>query len=271
MRGRNKVRLLTYNVLYAGVTEGLYPNLTNAEVYSWENRRDSVAETVRQQEPDIVAFQEVWMEQYDDLRERLPGFDWVSRDGGMKHTPIAYRKDRFTVADEGTFWLSEPDAEPSETGWDAANQRMVTHATLRDEGGSRLAVFNVHLDHEGETARREGARLVREKLTGLTDESTQAVVAGDFNCEPGSEAYEKTVEENGALRSLKDTRDSAAAIEGPEVTFTGLDDYEDEVNIDQVFVTDGVEVERYVTHVPEDESDGFRPSDHRPVVVDIRY
>lgn len=274
MKRKKEVRLLTYNVLYEGAADGLYPELgAETDMYSWENRRDSVAETVVGQEPDIVAFQEVWLGQSEDLRGRLPEFGWVGRGGEMEHTPIAYRKDRFAVVDEGAFWLSEPDAEPGEAGWDASNQRLVTHATFREADGSRLAVFSVHLDHEGELARREGARLVREEVTGLTDDETPAVVAGDFNCEPGSEAYEKMTEEDALLRNLRETRASASVVDGPKMTFTGLheEDDEDEMQIDHAFVTDQVVVERHTTCVPDSEREGFRPSDHRPVVVDLRY
>ena len=264
-----KVRILSYNVLYTGVEEGLYPGI-DTEGYTWDRRRDSVAEVINAQGSDVIAFQEVWMDQFDDLRERLPGFGWVGRDEGTKHTPIAYRTDRFDVVDRGTFWLSEEDAEPGEAGWDGAHQRLVTYATLRD-GEDRVTVFSVHLDHVGEEARRKGARMVREKVTAIGGDAP-VIVAGDFNCEPGTDAYKRMIEENGAWRGLKDTRETAGAVEGPEITFTGLheDDDEKEQNLDHIFVSD-FDVGRQATVVPEDESEGFRPSDHRPVVADLVY
>ncbi|MDZ7689523.1 MAG: endonuclease/exonuclease/phosphatase family protein [Halobacteriales archaeon] len=266
----SNVRLLSYNVLYKGVVEGLYPEI-DTEPYAWEERRDSVAETVKVQGPDVVAFQEVWMDQFDDLDERLPGYAWVARDDGMKHTPIAYRSDRFEVVESGTFWLSEDDAEPGEAGWDGAHQRLVTHATLR-EGDAEFAVFSVHLDHVGERAREEGARVVREKVTEFVDAETPVAVAGDFNCGPGSDAYERMVERNDAWRGLEDASETAEAVDGPEITFTGLheDDSEEEQNLDHIFVS-GFEVARQATVVPEDESIDFRPSDHRPIVADLLY
>jgi endonuclease/exonuclease/phosphatase family metal-dependent hydrolase len=265
-----EIRLLSYNVLYTGVVEGLYPGI-ETEPYTWKERRDSVAETVKAEGPDIVAFQEVWMDQFDDLRERLPGFGWVGRDEGTKHTPIAYRTDRFEIVESGTFWLSEEDAEPGEAGWDGAHQRLVTNATLRDEDGDEIAVFSVHLDHVGEEARREGARMMREKVTAIGGD-TPVIVAGDFNCGPSTDAYHRMIDKNEAWRGLEDTRETAGAVEGPEITFTGLheDDSEEEQNLDHIFVA-GFDVVRQATVVPEDESDKFRPSDHRPVVADLVY
>jgi endonuclease/exonuclease/phosphatase family metal-dependent hydrolase len=266
---KTAVRVLSYNVLYTGVAEGLYPGIDTAP-YSWERRRDSVAETVKRQGPDVVAFQEVWMSQYDDLDERLPGYSWVARDDGVRHTPIAYRTDRFDVVESGTFWLSEDDAEPGEAGWDGAHQRLVTHATLR-ERDKEVAVFSVHLDHVGERAREEGARMVREKVTELVDTNTPVAVAGDFNCGPGSDAYGRMVEESNS-RGLVDARQTAGVVEGPEITFTGLheDDDEEEQNLDHIFVAE-FDVARQATIVPKDESADFRPSDHRPVVADLLY
>ena len=264
-----KVRLLSYNVLYTGVEDGLYPEI-DTEAYTWEERRDTVAEAIKAEGPDIVTFQEVWMNQFDDLRERLPGFGWVGSDEGTKHTPIAYRTDRFDIVDRGSFWLSEEDAEPGEAGWDGAHQRLVTYATLRN-GEDEVTVFSVHLDHVGEEARREGARMVREKVTAIGGD-TPVIVAGDFNCEPGSDAYKRMIEGNEAWRGLEDTRETARAVEGPEITFTGLheDDSEEEQNLDHIFVAD-FDVVRQATVVPEDESEEFRPSDHRPVVADLVY
>jgi len=266
----NRVRLLSYNVLYTGVAEGLYPEI-DTEPYAWEKRRDSVARTIKAQGPDVVAFQEVWMNQFDDLDERLPGYAWVAHDDGVRHTPIAYRSDRFDPVESGTFWLSEDDAAPGEAGWDGAHQRLVTHATLRDEDGYEFVVFSVHLDHVGERAREEGTRMVRERVTEFVDANTPVAVAGDFNCGPGSEAYERMVEEND-LCGLVDARETASTVEGPEITFTGLrgDDSEQKQNLDHVFVG-GFDVARQETVVPDDESAEFRPSDHRPVVADFLY
>ena len=268
---KTAVRVLSYNVLYTGVAEGLYPEI-DTDPYAWEKRRDSVAETVKAQGPDVVAFQEVWMSQYDDLDERLPGYSWVARDDGVRHTPIAYRTDRFEVVESGTFWLSEEDADPGEAGWDGAHQRLVTHATLRDESGEDIVVFSVHLDHVGERAREEGSRMVREKVAELVDAEVPVAVAGDFNCGPGSEAYDRMIERNEALRGLEDARQTAGVVEGPEITFTGLheDDDEEEQNLDHIFVA-GFDVSRQATIVPKDESADFRPSDHRPVVADLLY
>jgi endonuclease/exonuclease/phosphatase family metal-dependent hydrolase len=104
------------------------------------------------------------------------------------------------------------------------------------------------------------------------EDTTPVAVAGDFNCGPGTEAYQRMIEKNKNWRVLEDTRETAGTVEGPEITFTGLheDDSEEEQNLDHIFVS-GFDVVRQATVVPEDESEKFRPSDHRPVVADLVY
>lgn len=176
------VRICSYNVRYAGADQG--PR-------SWERRRDAVAGTIRLLRPDVLATQEVWLEMLGDLRDRLPGYDWVGRpDKSGEQTPIGYRRGRFRVVDEGRFNLSETPADPGSVGWDATYPRAVTHATLADRRtGARFAVASVHLDHEGVRARREGAGLLAAWVRDRRP--LPAVVAGDLNCLPGSDPYRR--------------------------------------------------------------------------------
>lgn len=263
-------RLASYNVRYHGVDTG---------ERAWTSRRDDVVSSVRALAADIVAFQEVWLEQFSFLQDRLPEFAWVARDGDQQHTPIAYREDRYSLLDWGTVWLSEPDAEPGTPGWDGTYQRLVTHATLRNECGTSVGVYSIHLDHEGRKARKQGIELIRDRLTE-SHPKCPVIVAGDFNCEPGSPAHERATDSTDRYRQLADTRRVAETVAGPAESYTGFssdsgggfetDEGDERVTIDHVLVTDGVGVERFETYVPEAHSPSHRPSDHRPVVADLQ-
>jgi endonuclease/exonuclease/phosphatase family metal-dependent hydrolase len=253
-------RVVTYNVLYAGAEMG---------GPAWEHRRDAVVGELARLSPDIVALQEVWLDQLPELQAALPEFSWVAVDDTQQHTPIAYRSDAFDLLDRGSFWLVGPETEPGRPGWDGSYQRLVTHATLQDRsGGPALTVMSVHLDHEGERARREGVTLVRDRLEDCP--GSEGVVAGDFNCRPGSVAYERATADRPDGRSLRDAAAVADSREGPPETYTGLRPEDDPQNIDHVLVTGGLDVERVVTCVPPAES-ASPPSDHRPVLADIRF
>ncbi len=252
-------RVVTYNVLYEGA---------NPPGHGWERRRPAVVAELERLSPDVLALQEVWLSQLPALRAALPAFSWVATDGDQQHTPIAYRDDAFDLLDSGQFWLVPPETGPGRPGWDATYQRLVTHATLQPTDGPTVTVLSLHLDHEGARARREGVALVRDRLDDLPGE--EAVVAGDFNCRPGSPAHERATADRDGWRSLRDAATMADTRTGPTETYTGFTAGDDPKNIDHVLVTDGLDVERVVTCVPPGAEDR-PPSDHRPVLVTLRY
>ncbi|MFB6136271.1 MAG: endonuclease/exonuclease/phosphatase family protein [Halobacteriaceae archaeon] len=233
---------------------------------AWPHRREHAASVVRFHGADVVGAQEALPGQYADLRESLPEFEWVGVDrrdgrvgGSGEHTPLGFRADRFDRRDHGTYWLSESPGVVGSVGWDAACPRTVTWARLADrETGREFAVCNTHFDHEGERARRESARLLRERLP-----EGPAVVTGDFNCTPDSAPFRALVADD-----LADAKAAATAPHhGPTNTFhrfTG----EAVRRIDYVFVTGDVGVVRHGTVA--DHWDGRYPSDHFPVVADLR-
>lgn len=255
-------RLVSYNVLYEGV---------GPDGHGWAERSEAVTSELTRLSPDIVAFQEVWMSQFTQLRERLQKYSWVAATESPAHTPIAYRDDRFDLLESETFWLAPPEADPGTPAWDGTYQRLATAATLTDRTvGQHLTVLNVHLDHEGEQARREGIGLVRDRLTDCPPDS-EIVLAGDFNCRPGEPAYRRATKDDDRWTSLADAAAVATTVDGPAETYTGFEEEEYQPqNIDHVLVSDGLEVERTVTCVPPTEPE-FRPSDHRPVLADLSY
>lgn len=240
---------------------------------TWPERSEGVVRTVRYHAPDVVCFQELAPHQYDFVRERLDGYDWVGvgrRDGAGngEHVPVGVDADRFRVTDHETFWLSETPDDPGTVGWDAAYARIVTRVSLVDTASATadtLHVANTHFDHEGERARAESARVVRERLAGLDGPT---VLLGDFNCEPDSDPYRRLVADGERdSSSFTDARTVAAeGCHGPERTFhefTG----DPTIQIDHVFVRD-CGVVRHATLADRVDDDHY-PSDHFPLVADL--
>lgn len=257
---------MTYNVLVATGGDG---------GDAWDRRVDGVAGTIRVDAPGLVGLQEVRAEQLEDLRERLPEYEWVGvgRKGGDEgeFCPVGARTDRFAVLSSETFWLSEtPDAVGS-VDWGASFPRIVTQVVVRDEAtGRRLQFANTHLDHESARARREGAALVRHRLLDDQD-GVPTVVTGDLNCEPGSDPYCIVAGTATDARGPKfrDTRDAAARpIHGPKITFPGFSDPSTGRTIDHVFVSDAFDVIQHATRA-DTRGDGRFPSDHLPVLADL--
>ncbi len=239
------VRFATYNVRYLGIDE---------KQLAWTVRRDAVTAAIRAIDPDLLALQEVWLGQLSDLRSQLP-YGWVAHaDDSGPHTPIAYRRDRFSVTDQGAFGLA-PGRQRGVLGWDAAYPRTVTYATLTDRHTGRWFTFvSVHLDHEGRVARREGTRVVCDWLP-----DGPVVVAGDCNCTPGTPPYQRFTAE------LSDTAVAARDRTGPQATYVGFDGTTEPRRLDYLF-SRGWTVTRHHVFEP----DGVA-SDHRPVVADCSF
>lgn len=251
-------RVATYNVLYEGA---------GCPHHTWEDRREGVRSELRRLDPDVVALQELWENQLRDLESGLPGFSVVAADEGQKHTAIAYRSDRFELLNGDTFWLAPTGTPPGVPAWDAAYQRRVTQATLLDRGADwQFSVISLHLDNEGETARKAGITHVRDRL----DEQVPAVVAGDFNSQPGDPGYQRAVARSPGRRQLTDTAAVADTVNGPDATFVGFGRDHESRNIDHILVTGEWCVTRRQTAVPPPEYP-VQPSDHRPVFADLRY
>jgi endonuclease/exonuclease/phosphatase family metal-dependent hydrolase len=259
----DSLRVMTYNVRYATLDDG--PR-------AWPNRRDAVAATVRLHRPDVVCLQEVWQDQLPDLRERLPAYEWATeRQRTGEHTPIGYRPDRLTVAGMDAFALAPDPKDVGAVGWDASVPRVATEATFRDRRTDEaFALVNAHFDHAGALARRESARLVRDRL-----DADRAMLVGDLNARPASDPYRSLVEHPGPF---VDARQVAATRFGPAETYVGFDgegikegtdrDPTRDKRIDYVLVR-GFHVDLYATAADVDRT-WRHPSDHLPVVTDLR-
>jgi endonuclease/exonuclease/phosphatase family metal-dependent hydrolase len=249
------VGVLSYNVRYAEVDTG-------EDV--WSKRRDGVASVIRFHDPDVVCLQEVWLDQLDDLRERLPGYGWVAHEvHNGEHTPIGYRPDRFVVADEAALSLSETPEDPSAIGWDATIPRVTTTAVLEDTAtGEAVRVVSTHFDHEHPTARRESARLLADRFA---DDPLPTLLAGDFNATPDDEPY-RIVSEAG----LRDAREIAADPHGPETTFNDFEAAQPDKRIDHVLVSGDIDIGRFGVRTDLD-GRGLYPSDHFALFVECEF
>lgn len=241
----------------------------------WANRRDKVARAIAFYDADIVGTQEVLDNQLEDLKQRLPHYavTGVGREDGRKQGEYAalwYKRDRFEALATGNFWLSAtPDVEGS-MGWDGACVRIASWALLRDcKSGRELLALNTHLDHVGEVARREGVRLILERIDSLAGDRA-VVVTGDFNAGPDSEPVQILTDKDN-VKHLIDSRDVAPLVYGPDWTFH---DYfripeKQRERIDYVFTRGPLSVKSYGV-MAEGAEQGVCLSDHCPVVVNLQ-
>jgi endonuclease/exonuclease/phosphatase family metal-dependent hydrolase len=260
------LRVMTFNIRYDNPADG---------EDGWTNRRAKVASMIRFHGADVVGLQEALRTQIADLEAALPHFGWfgtgrsAERDG--EHCAVFYRRDRLEVLAESTFWLSETPEAAGSRGWDAALPRIATWAKLKDRRtGAVFHLFNTHLDHRGEAARRESARLLLRKVAEIAGPDGPVVVTGDFNATPDSEPYRILTTGAGARGALVDAMHaSSCPHHGPTSSWNGFKAIEPGRRIDFVLVRPPVGVLQH--GILSDTFDGRFPSDHLPVMAEVTF
>ena len=257
--GGTSIRVVSFNIRYDNPQDG-----QNA----WQFRKNRIAQFIRFQDADICGLQEALFQQANDLDSLLPEYDWigVGRDDGSikgEFCPIFFRKNRFTVMDHGTFWLSETPSEAGSIGWDAALPRIVTWCLIRDSvTGNEIRFFNTHFDHVGKSAREMSVRLLIEKAVeyiGLNP----LIITGDFNCTDTSIVYD-FLREGGLHDALNISHEPHY---GPNSTWNAFTEIEENQRIDFIFVNDLISVRKHA--ILTDKWDGRFLSDHLPVLAEI--
>lgn len=252
------IRFMTFNIRFDTVLDAASGN-------RWSDRDASALETVRNQQPDVVGFQEALKSQLADLSAGLPGYRGVGkpRDVGdtAEYVPLFFDIARFELEGQGDFWLSPtPDVEGSR-GWDTDVPRHCTWARLKDRrSGTRFAAFNTHLDVKGELARLEAAKLIVTRIAVAP--GLPSVTLGDFNAPEDSDPL-------GIFRAAG-FRDSYREIHPHATDVQTIHHYNQRSGskkIDYIMCDRHWRVLR--ADIIRDEARGRLPSDHFPVMADL--
>lgn len=256
----------TYSVMTYNIRLDTHADGVNA----WPNRKEKLIALIRKNNPDILGVQEVLHHQMQDLQSGLPEYTFVGvgRDDGKEkgeYSAIFYKKEKFEVIKQSTFWLSETPDVPGSKNWDAAITRVATYAHLKDKtSGQTFLVLNTHFDHIGKQARLNSAILIKGYIAGYLDfnKTMPVIITGDFNSEPTEPPYLSMI--NEVVMKFYDTR-PANSTTG---TFCGFT-----VNamtcktIDYIFHSAAWKTESY--QVLTDHDGTYYPSDHLPVIAKL--
>lgn len=251
------VKVMTYNIRYDTPADS---------VNQWGKRTAKVYSLISKYSPDILGVQEALHNQITDLVGNLKDYAYigVGRDDGKtkgEYSAILYKKSRFSIVKEGTFWLSPTPTVAGSKGWDAAITRVATWAVMKDkQSGQSFFMLNTHFDHRGQEARRESALIIKKKGQELAN-GLPAIVTGDLNCTRNEPPYAALMGKEGL--QLKDPAPATAP-----GTFCSF-----KVNsitcepIDYVLYTADWNGSGYT--VITDNDGKYYPSDHLPVIVTL--
>lgn len=273
------VKALTYNIRYDNPDDG---------DDRWELRQAGLLNVVRKAAPDLAGFQEVLANQLSDIRKSMPGYAYVGigRDDGEsagEFTPLFYNEKRFTLLEQGYFWLSDNPEQPGK-GWDAACNRMCCWLLLKEKKTKRhLLVLNTHFDHVGTISRANSVKqltgFIREKCDGYIESRTEemapnlsVILMGDLNLTPEDDAYQQLIDSRLSLfEGLADCyKASISPPVGAAGTFNGFNTEEDPGKRIDYLWTIGMDVKNYRC-LDERLGNGRWPSDHCAVMAELEF
>ena len=183
------IKLISYNIRFdSNYSRRL--DSTNA----WDYRKEATLEMIQREAPAAFGLQEAMANQVQYIQKAFPQYKHVGvgRDDGRKageFMAIFYLKSNFKLLGHGTYWLSETPEQVSK-GWDAACKRTLTWVKLQEKStGKTFYYFNTHLDHLGETARRESVKLIARIMEEKVPAGTPVILGGDMNSDIDSPIF----------------------------------------------------------------------------------
>jgi endonuclease/exonuclease/phosphatase family metal-dependent hydrolase len=192
------------------------------------------------------------------------------------HCPIFVRRERFSVVESSTSWISRQPQKPNSILVGTWLPRIVHRAKLKDLSGDNqhLTVFNAHLDWWMPAHRRSG-QIVANLLNSCYDGAPQ-VVMGDFNATQDSILY-CTLQEQAAAHdaasheaTLHDAWHEAIEQSGPDETYHGGNGKGSfPGRVDHILFRPHARVQRAVTIEHHDAE--IYASDHFPLMAHLEW
>ncbi len=231
-------------------------------INSFVHRALVISDKIREEQPDVIGFQEVIPKSLEVLERLLPEYLFVGQFRNADYLGeglyTAVRKENCMLLGFETVWLSPT---PYEAGSRFENQshcpRICVAAKIRHkDSGKIFRVFNIHLDHISDEARVLGMTAAFKFADGFKD-NVPEVFLGDLNAEPDSETIALCCAREGIVDV---TADVGATFHGYGKTA---------VKIDYIFLTSELAEKLLGVEKWEDEKDGIYLSDHYPVCAEL--
>ena len=265
------LELATFNIRYGT------PKDTG--VRSWDARRSSCIACVRDNDFDVVGFQEVLAHQQEDLKRLLPEyeFEFVGRNDGTsgEAVGIGYKKDRVKALESGRFWLSPtPDTPSNSVEWGGPQRnRVAVWIKFEDlKTGKKFYYLSTHMEVGREQAgvRSHSADLVISREMEINREGLPFFVVGDLN--PAGQTEEMLLKFRAHFQDTFHLADKLGCRFGPVGTYNGFNPDADLSSEgkkgDYIFGKGKFRLYRY--EALTDKYDGQYPSDHLAVSVTVR-
>ncbi|MBT3523530.1 endonuclease/exonuclease/phosphatase family protein [Flavobacteriaceae bacterium] len=256
----DEIKVISYNVRYNNPNDG-------KDI--WENRRSTIVNLIKNENPDFLGLQEVNHAQLLFLNSNLSNYSFVGvgRDDGKtkgEYSPIFYNNNLFDLIKSDTFWLSSTPDKIS-VGWDASMERICTYAVFKSKTNKKnIWVFNTHFDHIGMEAREKSADLIISVINKLTEPEDYVVLTGDFNLLDDSKPIMNLQSNfNDTNKNLEKTDKSYGTFNNFKLNFVSKS------RIDYVFEKNFklINSRHIIVKTPE----GRWASDHHPILAKLKF
>ncbi|MBT5233297.1 MAG: endonuclease/exonuclease/phosphatase family protein [Flavobacteriaceae bacterium] len=256
----DEIKVISYNVRYNNPNDG-------KDI--WENRRSTIVNLIKNENPDFLGLQEVNHAQLLFLNSNLSNYSFVGvgRDDGKtkgEYSPIFYNNNLFDLIKSDTFWLSSTPDKIS-VGWDASMERICTYAVFKSKTNKKnIWVFNTHFDHIGIEAREKSADLIISVINKLTEPEDYVVLTGDFNLLDDSKPIMNLQSNfNDTNKNLEKTDKSYGTFNNFKLNFVSKS------RIDYVFEKNFklINSRHIIVKTPE----GRWASDHHPILAKLKF
>ena len=256
----DEIKVISYNVRYNNPNDG-------KDI--WENRRSTIVNLIKNEDPDFLGLQEVNHAQLLFLNSNLSNYSFVGvgRDDGKtkgEYSPIFYNNNLFDLIKSDTFWLSSTPDKIS-VGWDASMERICTYAVFKSKTNKKnIWVFNTHFDHIGMEAREKSADLIISVINKLTEPEDYVVLTGDFNLLDDSKPIMNLQSNfNDTNKNLEKTDKSYGTFNNFKLNFVSKS------RIDYVFEKNFklINSRHIIVKTPE----GRWASDHHPILAKLKF
>jgi endonuclease/exonuclease/phosphatase family metal-dependent hydrolase len=257
-------------------------SLCNASEYDpWEERLEYFRDLFQRHDPDLVGSQELTPldGEVDAMLDVLPGRGAVyfrpEPEEGLPYPDAAifYKKDRFQLLEQGSYWLSPTPDVPRSTGFASPQlARLVVWARLHDRNGDRELVFiDTHFDNN--TPSQQLSAPLTQERTATWVTTHPVIFAGDFNSKPDSEAYSILTTDDSHGFVFQNAFDLAPQ-KGPISNQNPAPAYDTAQRIDHIFLAgDGrtFDVKDWVADLYVYGPKNRYPSDHFAIVSTLDY
>lgn len=255
------LRTISFNILFDSEDE---------RPVNWKSRRKLVQKLLQDYDPEIIATQEGKQAQLDDLATLLPNHQYIHLHRhwiDSRMYPSFYIKEGINVIESGDIWLSETPFLPGSTSFGSMFPRICTWSKIQ-YNEIDLLIANCHLDHVQTDTRQKQTEVMMRELEKINPKKLPLILMGDFNEGPTRRVREAIDHSSFSLIDpwqkndlQEETSYHKYLNDDPPKDFAG--ERIDWILHDPRFSSDNIKLLK-------DSYDGKYPSDHYPILVDIK-